>query len=138
MAIQKDRKDKLLELADTVIHGSKIFNNGKGINESYNGQIAAFSVTVALSGLTPAMALYMNSGEGSSGTDKKEIIRLLAKMYEEDKGEKLSEKESEKPEALYNKAIKAKDQDKTALQRAITQYAIALKLAVRTFKLIKS
>ncbi len=128
--ISKKSKDQLIKWADEVIRSSSIYNKDKGmiVSESYNGQIAAFSVTVALSGLKPAMAVYY-SGKGSSDVDKKKIIDLLAAMYVKDGHD------SANSDDFYSLVIKTSDQEKlAALQKAIIEYAIALKLAVRTFK----
>ena len=87
MAISKERKNQLMVWADDVIRNSGIYNQTRNeiVSDSYNGQIAAFSVSVALSGLKPAMALYY-SGKGSSDVDKKEIVKLLAAMYSKEIG----------------------------------------------------
>ena len=129
MAISKERRDLLMVWADDVIRNSTIYNQTKKeiISDSYNGQIAAFSVSVALSGLKPAMALYF-SGKGSSDVDKKRIIELLAKMYA---------KETESPQnadAFFKQVIDATGNELADLQKKIIEYGIALKLAVRTFK----
>lgn len=129
MAISKERKNQLIVWADDVIRHSSIYNEETGeiVSDSYNGQIAAFSVSVALSGLKPAMALYY-SGKGSSDVDKKEIIKLLAAMYSKQTGSQMS------PDAFYQLVIRATGNQLTELQQKITEYGIALKLAVRTFK----
>ena len=115
--------------ADDVIRHSGIYDNTKKeiISDSYNGQIAAFSVSVALSGLKPAMALYY-SGKGSSDVDKKEIVKLLAAMYSK---EVASQKSAD---AFFQQVIGAGGSELVGLQKKIIEYSIALKLAVRTFK----
>ena len=127
MAISKERKNQLMAWANEVIDTSSICKDGVIVSESYNGQIAAFSVAVALSGLKPAMALYY-SGKGSSDVDKKEIIKLLAAMYSKQTGSPMS------PDAFYQSVIRATGNQLTELQQKITEYGIALKHAVRTFK----
>ena len=77
--ITKERKNQLMVWADDVIRHSGIYKNEEIISDSYNGQIAAFSVSVALSGLKPAAALYVR-GKGSAAVDKKEVIELLVSM----------------------------------------------------------
>ncbi len=133
MATSKERKNQLLDLADKVIRQPKYIYDDKEkkiISESYNGQIAAFSVTVALSGLKPAMALYY-SNTGSSGIDKKKIIDLLACMYSKDKNI------NKNTEEFYQLVIDADKQTEASLRKDILAYAIALKLIVRTFKFKK-
>lgn len=125
MATKKDRKSKLMTWADEAIRKSSIYKDGKIVSESYNGQIAAFSVSVALSGLKPAVALYYN-GTSNSGVDKKVVIELLAEMYSKDTGEP--------KDALFDKVIGANGDVEASLKKKIIEYSIALKLAIRTFK----
>ena len=129
MAISKERKNQLMVWADDVIRHSGIYDETTKeiVSDSYNGQIAAFSVSVALSGLKPAMALYY-SGKGSSDVDKKEIIKLLAAMYSKEIGSQKS------ADAFFQQVIGASGSELAGLQKKIIEYGIALKLAVRTFK----
>ena len=127
MAISKERKNQLMVWANEVIGSSSICKEGIIVSDSYNGQIAAFSVTVALSGLKPAMALYY-SGKGSSDVDKKEIIKLLAAMYSKEIGSQKS------ADQFFQQVIGASENELAGLQKKIIEYGIALKLAVRTFK----
>ncbi len=127
MAISKERKNQLMVWANEVIGSSSICKEGIIVSDSYNGQIAAFSVSVALSGLKPAMALYY-SGKGSSDVDKKEIIKLLAAMYSKEIGSLKS------ADQFFQQVIGASENELAGLQKKIIEYGIALKLAVRTFK----
>lgn len=127
MATTKERKNQLMVWANDVINLSSICNNGEIVSNSYNGQIAAFSVSVALSGLKPALALYY-SGKGSSDVDKKEIIKLLAAMYSKEKNTQTNTDE------FFNLVIRASGDELIDLHKKIIEYGIALKLAVRTFK----
>jgi len=126
MAITKERKNQLIKWASEVIESSSICKDGVIISDSYNGQIAAFSVSVSLSGLKPAMALYY-SGKGSSDVDKKNIIELLAAMYSKENGQTNTD-------AFFQQVIRANEDALADLQKKIIEYGIALKLAVRTFK----
>ena len=127
MAITKERKSQLIKWANEVIGNSPICKNGEIVSDSYNGQIAAFSVSVALSGLKPAVAIY-NSGKGSLDVDKKKIIELLAAMYSKDKNEQTDAM------AFFNLIMVADATQEVELRRVVIEYGIALKLAVRTFK----
>ena len=127
MATTKERKNQLMVWANDVIDTSSICNNGVIVSDSYNGQIAAFSVSVALSGLKPAVALYY-SGKGSSDVDKKEIIKLLAAMYSKEM------KAQTNADNFFQLVISANGNNLAVLQKKIIEYGIALKLAVRTFK----
>lgn len=127
MVTTKERKNQLMVWANEVIGSSSIYKDGVIISDSYNGQIAAFSVSVALSGLKPAVALYY-SGKGSSDVDKKEIIKLLAAMYSKEKNVQTN------ADTFFNLVINATGNDLAVLQKKIIEYGIVLKLAVRTFK----
>jgi len=126
MATTKERKNQLMVWANEVIGSSSICHNGEIVSDSYNGQIAAFSVSVALSGLKPAMALYY-SGKGSSDVDKKEIVKLLAAMYSKENTPTDADK-------FFQLVIRAAGNDLAVLKKRIIEYGIALKLAIRTFK----
>lgn len=130
MATSKKRKNQLIKMADEAIHA--IFGNGK-ISDSYNGQIAAFSVSVALSGLKPTMAIYCNN-KSSAEVDRSKIIKLLEYMFKIEPESNVKTKGAD----LYNTVIEACGEEETKLKKAIVEYAIALKLAIRTFKLEKS
>ena len=113
--------------ADDVIRHSGIYKNEEIISDSYNGQIAAFSVSVALSGLKPAVALYF-SGKGSSDVDKKEIIELLVAMYNKEHNT------HQNANQFFQLIIAANNNQLADLNKKVIEYGIALKLAVRTFK----
>ena len=149
MATSKKRKDKLIRWADEIIRTSSEIYDSKNHeikSESYNGQTAAFSVLIALSGLKPAMALYYTENEGNDDKGKKtncesdkseviknNIIELIASMYNKDKGDNIN------ASSLYQKVITENNNDeKKRLSQLITEYAIALKLVIRTFKFKQS
>ena len=113
--------------ASEVIAASSICKDGVIVSDSYNGQIAAFSVSVALSGLKPAMALYY-SDKGSSEVDKKEIIKLLASMYGKETNAVV------RADDFFRTVIRAQGADLDAMKKRVIEYGIAMKLAVRTFK----
>ena len=117
MAITKERKNKLMVWANDVIGSSAICNDGVIISDSYNGQIAAFSVSVALSGLKPAMALYY-SGKGSSDVDKKEIIKLLAAMYSKEKNAQTN------ADAFFRMVIQANKNELDDFQKKIIEICL--------------
>lgn len=131
MATNKERKNQLVKWANEVIQDTpKVCKNGIIENESFNGQIAAFSVSVALSGLKPAMAIYY-SNTGNSSIDKPLIIEMLSKMYSKENAAKNKEE-------FFKMVIGAVGEKEQTLRTKIIEYAIALKLAIRTFKFKKS
>ena len=132
MISDKKRKDALLVMANDVISNTQdVCKNGVIESESFNGQIAAFPVAVAMSGLKTAMALYY-SDTAKSKINKKVIISLLAKRYSKDKGVNISRDD------FFKKVIETEAREEPALRKNIIEYSIALKLAIRTFKFKES
>ena len=170
MATSKERKDKLFSWADDVIRHSKIYDSNKHEikNESYDGQTAAFSVSVAMFGLKPTMVLYYNNDDDNNTSDKKtanseseqskiiknNIVSLIFEMFKKDieindndskeekeRKEKYKNLNIKKEEDLYDKIIEANKTTKVTdaqFRKDIVSYAIALKLVIRTFQFKKS
>lgn len=126
----KERKNKLIEYADEAVR-STLLQNGL-VDGTYDGQISAFSVAVALSGLKTAMAIYMKSESGSTA-DRKKVIRMLAKMKDADEGTTGTTEQ-----ILWDQVRNADEQALKELKKVILEYAIALKLTFRTFKYRKN
>lgn len=128
----KERKNELIALADEAIKTefSEEINNG-GIPENYNGQMAAFSVAIATSGLKPALAFYSNENS-EAGKFRKRIVAIILRMYNEEKGEQLSH-------VQFVNMVKLLEANQIqVLQSLIIEYAIAAKLVLRTFKFKKN
>ena len=126
----KERKNKLIEYADEAVR-STLLQNGL-VDGTYDGQISAFSVAVALSGLKTAMAIYMKSESGSTA-DRKKVIRMLAKMKNADEGTTGTTEQ-----IRWDQVRNADEQALKELKKVILEYAIALKLTFRTFKYRKN
>lgn len=109
----------------------------EGINESYNGQTAALGVTIAMSGLLPALAIYYKeTSNKDSNCDKKKILNAVAMMIKDPKtGEYMFAEKDQPCKALFEFAINSTDEDMLAwLQREVIDCSIALKHVIRTFK----
>lgn len=122
----KARKNQLIEFADAAVRSTLLVDGV--VDGSYDGQISAFSVAVALSGLKTAMAIYMKSKSGSS-VDRKMVIRMLAKMKDADMGTTGTSEMD-----LWNQVKNADERTEKDLKKAVLEYSIALKLTFRTFK----
>ena len=131
MTTTKERKSALMTLANEAISQHTKMCKGGKIDESYNGQIAAFSVSIALSGLKPTLAIY-HSDKSASKVNKNAIVELLAYMYGKENGKKMNDDE------FYKMVCQAEGQKEETLKNTIIEYGIALKLTVRTFELVKS
>jgi hypothetical protein len=130
--MNKKRNEELMQKADKALHDTtvKILNQGKGeIKDSYNGQTAALGVTIAMSGLRPALAIYQkDTGE----CDRIQILNAIAFMND------IVSERGEKPgETLFRKVLQCNDEELKDLKKKIIDSAIALKQVIRTYKLVK-
>lgn len=126
----KERNNKLIQLADKAIYETRaIFKeNTTDILDSYNGQIAALSVSIAMSGLRPALAIYQKETEGCN---RIEILNAIAIMIGDWEGDKPGENMSR---ALFS----CNENELRNYKRKIIECSIALKQVVRTYNLVKS
>ena len=123
--ITKTRQDQLIQYANQAIQD--VFVQKGEVDGAYDGQIAAFSVSIAMSGLKTAMAIYMKSK--GTGVDKKNIIKAIGIIYDKD-----NHSNGTTDEVLWNSVKDADENVIKSLQEMFLQYAIALKLTFRTFK----
>ncbi len=102
---------------------SEEFPNGQ-IPSSYNGYISAFGASIVQSGLKPTLAVYENMN-ASSKEDKtvltKLIVRIIAPEYRE---------------SLLNYVLDEGEAREQLLRDKIVDAAVAIKLSIRTFKLV--
>lgn len=129
----KQQNNELMQLADEALQSTKaLFVEGctTDICDSYNGQIAAFGVTIAMSGIKPAMAIYFQQKER---TKVKRIKILCVIRY------MLSKRGYDYKDvtALFKGIISMSNatQLKT-IQTEIINCSIALKQVVRTYNLV--
>jgi len=92
----------------------------EGIPNVYNGYIAAFGASIIQSGLRPTIAIYENKNASSEG-ERYRITKMIAQI--------LGLEQDLLDYVVHTNERKAKEQIKAA--------AIALKLALRTFKIDK-
>ena len=105
------------------------------ILDSYNGQVASLSVSVAMSGLLPTLAFfYQDKPETiSNKAYRRNILDVIAIMMNEDHYEWDVTEPNAK--SLLEYAINHSDAEKS-LRKEITECAIALKQVVRTYNLV--
>jgi hypothetical protein len=133
--MNKKRNEELMQEAENALKNDsvKIFENKtaeeKGIiKDSYNGQTAALGVTIAMSGLRPALAIYL---KGTKECDKLQILNAIAVML----GIGLNQKDPGKE--LFKKVIDCDDNLLKEYKKDIIDCSIALKQVIRTYKLVK-
>ena len=133
----KERNNKLIQRAfellncDDSRYVNKVVNNGY-IDKAYASQISAFSVSVAMIGLKPTLAMYYE--KGGAAVDTHNIVGLIAEMLVGD-DYKFDVKDPAK--ALFEYAMKRAD-DKLRkaddkLRKDVIDNVVALKVVVRTF-----
>ena len=138
------RYNYLMKLADQALpHANRqktILNNNGNIPDSYNGQIASFSVSVAMSGLCPTLAsYYKDSNNDTRAVNRKPILETIARMIHADEGVPLNElRQISNAEQLFRKALEWGNNPNLAkaLRQEVIDCAIALKQVVRTYNLV--
>lgn len=135
----KKRNDELISRAYDLLTGGKsdyaknLFEPGKNfIKKSFASQVAAFSVSVAMIGLKPTLAMYYK--QGGAAVDTHNIIGIIAEMLVLD-GYTFQDQSSSPAKNLFEYAMnkdKQVNEDKKLL-RDVIDNAIALKVVVRTF-----
>jgi hypothetical protein len=133
--MSKSNNENLMRKADDALQHRetvKILLDGKPeIKGSYNGQINAFGVTVAMSGLRPALAIYLKE---TDGCDRIQILNAIAFMMNiaPDK-----DKKQAAGEVLFRKVLECNEDELKEYKRKIIERAIALKQVIRTYKLVE-
>ena len=135
MMTTKEKNNILVDRAFGLLTGKpeseyagKLIKDGF-IDKAYSGQIAAFSVSVAMVGLKPTLAMYYQQGGSSDNTHN--IVGLIAEMLVADgypfKGKSPAER--------FFKHVMGMPAGKEAdkLRKNVIDNAVALKVVVRTF-----
>lgn len=123
--------EKLIPFAIEAVSKSKMEDEKKKgvVNKAYKGYISSLGAGIIQSGLLPTLAMY----KGNEDSDKKKAntgillkaIAFVIKEYYHPNGIQNGD--------LFNYALYAKDQEK--VKQEILNASIAVKLAIRTFKL---
>ncbi|MBA1419721.1 MAG: type III-B CRISPR module-associated protein Cmr5 [Epsilonproteobacteria bacterium] len=99
------------------------FKDGE-IPSSYNGYISAFGASIIQSGLKPTLALYENKN-ASTKEDKSMLTKLILQVMTEGNSK----------ESLLRYVLDS-NTNETLLKERILDIAVAIKLSIRTFKLV--
>jgi CRISPR/Cas system CMR-associated protein Cmr5 small subunit len=127
--MNKKRNNELLRKAEEALRKTEYVNilNNETIKDSYKGQTAALGVTIAMSGLRPALAIYQKK---TDECDKLQILNAIAVM----RG--INQKEAGKK--LFREVMECNDANKlNDYKRDIIDCSIALKQMIQTYKLVK-
>lgn len=130
--MEKKRNDELMRKAEEALHDTRVKiikeNSETDIKESYNGQTAALGVTIAMSGLRPAIAIYQQE---TDGCNRIQILNAIAIM--------LGTWNGENPGVAMSRALMScNDNELREYQKKIIECSIALKQVIRTYNLVKS
>ena len=126
--MNKKRNEELMQKAEKALQDPRVKilkSNGNEIKDSYNGQTAAFGVTVAMSGLRPALAIYKQE---TDGCNRLEILNAIAVMLDRWPG-------NTPGESMRRAIMACNDADLRNYKRDIIDCSIALKQVIRTYKL---
>ena len=147
--MNKTRNNELIKLANQalteqqaseVLGVSKILNNGN-VEEAYNGSIASLGVSIAMSGLRPALAIYYQDKSKSAirpKANRRSVLDVIGRIITKDavvlgkpnwdfsEGERYAEN-------LFRYAISGEDEK---LKTEVIDCAIALKQIVRTYNFV--
>ncbi|MDR3062224.1 MAG: hypothetical protein LBU57_08955 [Dysgonamonadaceae bacterium] len=127
--MSKKRNNELLKKAEEALRKTEYVDilNNETIKDSYKGQTAALGVTIAMSGLRPALAIYQKK---TDECDKLQILNAIAVMMginQIDAGKK-----------LFSDVMKCDDVNQlNNYKRNIIDCSIALKQIIQTYKLVK-
>ena len=122
----------LLEYAESAIRQERNFvKNSNEISKEYQSYISSFGASVMQSGLLPALYFNHNT-ESQSAKDRKKLMNVIYKTLQE------------KYRILHHNVPQERDlleyaknhPDLRKLQKEILDAATAVKLVIRTYKLI--
>lgn len=110
-------------------YGWKLIDKDGFIDKAYSGQIAAFSVSVAMVGLKPTLAMFYQQGGSSVNTHN--IVGLIAEMLVAEGYPFEGKSPADKFFDHVMGMPAGKEADK--LRKDVIDNAVALKVVVRTF-----
>jgi len=104
--------------------------------KEYNGYISAFGASLIQSGLKPTIAVYENQSSNTDKIKKLLTLAILEIMRKED-NQNYSITESFDMNDSLLRYILNSNEDEEIIKSRIKDIAVAIKLAIRTFKLEK-
>jgi len=121
--MSRQRVEKYIPDAMRVLE--KTFTEGT-IPSAYNGYISAFGASIMQSGLKPTLALFENTNANTK-ENKEYLSKIILKILSGD----------ENNEGSLLRYVLDTRQDEHYLKEQVVDIAVAIKLAIRTFKLDK-
>lgn len=130
--MDKTRNNQLIKLADAKLRASNMLKV-ENIAATYDGKTAALSVSVAMSGLLPTLAIYFQDFDSKhpDAPCRRNVLNVVATMITNpEQNTKFSNAES-----LLRYAIEH-PRDLEYLKKEVIDCSIALKQVVRTYNLV--
>ena len=124
----KRRIEKYIPLAINIVKDVKIADEQGRVKNEFQGYFSSLGASIIQSGLIPAMAFFSNENSEASKDRAKILKAIYSLIAPENKNHK-------DPNALLFYVIENKNNE--SLAPKIIDASIALKLAVRTYKLAK-
>lgn len=132
----------LILLAAEALNSSPILKENDTVDDSYNGLVAAFGVSVAMTGLRASLAIYYHKAE------RRDILEILTKMllsYTSDCSYRFRNDVKKNgitinvsnAESLLRYTFYSPIDEVKKLQKEIIDCSVALKQVIRTYKLVK-
>jgi len=115
----------LIRIAIEAIAKEQIAENG-AYKSQYNGYIASFGAAIIQSGLLPAVIFFENA-DANSEENKTKVIKALVYVLKEHYKLGISTK-------TFGEYLLQEDHNTPRILEQVNQAAVALKLALRTFK----
>lgn len=143
--MDKKRITQLIKLADEVLDSSGIKQKGSNnIKDSYNGQTAAFGITVLMSGLVPALVIYYQDANENREINRKTILEAVGQMIGRDPEatamitDKAMNQIIRDADTLFKAAIRCagNKEQLNKLSLEVVECATALKQIIRTYNLV--
>lgn len=128
--VMKKRIEKYLPRAIEIVKEVGIADEDNRVPSEFNGYISSFGAAIIQSGLKPAAAFFSNE---SSRTEKQRslVVKAVYKLITDTRDEEIEAK------SLFDH-IKQNEGRIRSLTEEIIDASVALKLAIRTYKKLKS
>lgn len=133
--MNKTRNNILIGYANEALNNTNgvLFkgNSTTDIDSAYNGKIASLGVSIAMSGLRPALAIYYQD-YSTTMVNRRAILTVIADMLHRDN---YANGQITDATSLFRYAL-CDDVDLKELKRVVEECSIALKQVVRTYNLV--
>ena len=131
--MNKTRNNTLMGIAnESLISTRALFKeNSMDIDSAYNGQIASLGVSIAMSGIRPALAIYFQDKK-STKVNRRSILTVIAEMIRRDN---FGDGSIVDAESLFKESLNSNEIELDRLKKEVEDCSIALKQVVRTYNL---